>query len=157
MATRRTNRGATIDFDSLIAKAPKHSPAVGNMRVNAQGDLLGPGGEVVTKSEDRVRKQYQDQPRSATQQVSLKGANTLKPDADVSGGPQVKTAATAQENTRTQAAEPKPEPAPEPAPAPVAEPEEFDAPEDLEPVSYREVELPNGDIEMVPVYKSDGE
>jgi hypothetical protein len=37
----------------------------------------------------------------------------------------------------------------------VVEPEEFDAP--AEPVGYREVELPNGDIEMVPVYKSEDE
>lgn len=147
MATRRTNRGASIDFDALIAQASKNSPAVGNMRVNAQGDLLGPGGEIVQKNADRVRKQYQEQPRSATQQVSLKGKNTLTPDSQPDSK-QVKTAATAAENVRT-----APQPKPEPKPEPVPEPEEFDAPADAEPVGYREVELPNGDIEMVPVYK----
>jgi len=45
---------------------------------------------------------------------------------------------------------------PEIAPIPpVEEPEEFDAPK--EPVGYKEVELPNGDIEMVPIYKDDNE
>lgn len=147
MATRRTNKGATLDFESLIAQAPKHSPAVGNMRVNAQGDLLGPGGEIVQPSEQRVRKHYQDHPASTTAQVSLKGKNSLTPDSQAVA-PAPRTAATAAENVRTA---PKPDPIPEPEP--VAEPEEFDAPEDLEPVGYREVELPNGDIEMVPVYK----
>ena len=36
-----------------------------------------------------------------------------------------------------------------------SEPEEFDAPQ--EPVGYKEVTLPNGDIEMVPIYKKDDE
>ena len=37
------------------------------------------------------------------------------------------------------------------------EPAEFDPPESIEPVGYKEVELPNGDIEMVPVYKQEEE
>jgi len=149
MATRRTNRGASIDFESLISQAPKHSPAVGNMRVNAQGDLLGTGGEILQKSEQRVREHYQDHPASTTAQVSLKGRKPT-PDADTAtaGTPAPKTAQTAKENVRTET-----KTASKPKPAPVAEPEEFDAPADAEPVGYQEVELPNGDIEMVPVYK----
>lgn len=148
MTIKRTNRGVTIDFDALMAKS-SDSTAVGNMRVNAQGDVLGRGGEVVQKNEERVRAYYKNNPRSSTS-TSLKGETAtqkLQPDTPVQGAP--KTAATAKENVRT--AKPKPEPAPEP----VVEPEEFDAPQ--EPVGYREVELPNGDIEMVPVYKSDNE
>jgi len=116
------------------------------MRVNAQGDVLGKGGEVVQKNEERVRAYYKNNPRSSTSGVSLKGetpSQKLQPDAPVQDAP--KTAATAKENVRTA----------KPAPKPVVEPDEFDAP--VEPVGYREVELPNGDIEMVPVYKSDDE
>ena len=149
MTVRRTNKGANIDMEALIAQSSKHSPAVGNMRVNAKGDLLGASGEVVKTNEQRVREYYQQHPSASTSTASLKGRKPT-PDADAadSGAPVPKTAQTAKENVRTQ---PKPEPVPEPAP--VAEPEEFDAPEQAEPVGYREVELPNGDIEMIPVYK----
>ena len=144
MTIKRTNRGVSIDFDALMSKASE-STAVGNMRVNAQGDVLGKGGEVVQKNEDRVRAYYKTNPRSSTA-TSLKGetpSQKLQPDTPVTAAP--KTAATAKENVRTA----------KPAPEPVVEPDEFDAPN--EPVGYREVELPNGDIEMVPVYKSDDE
>lgn len=151
MATKRTNRGASIDFDSLIAQSSKHSPAVGNMKVNAQGDLLGPGGEIVQKNENRVRKHYQDHPTSTTEQVSLKGKapSGTENSTDVVAP---KTAHTAKENVRTQNQQKTPS-VPDPDPDPVSEPDEFGAPEDLEPVGYKEIELPNGDIEMVPVYK----
>jgi hypothetical protein len=142
MTIKRSNRGVSIDFDALMAKAGE-SAAVGNMRVNAQGDVLGKGGEIVQKNEDRVRAYYKNNPRSSTS-ASLKGdtpTQKLQPDVVTDGAP--KTAATAKENVRTA----------KPAPATVVEPEEFDAP--AEPVGYREVELPNGDIEMVPVYKQD--
>lgn len=154
MTIRRTNKGASIDMEALMSQAPKHSPAVGNMRVNAKGDLLGPSGEVVKTNEQRVREFYQQHPSASTSTASLKGRKPT-PDADAPdrGTPVPKTAKTQQENVRTQQAPPPPAPAPTPEPAPVAEPEEFDAPEQAEPVGYREVELPNGDIEMVPVYK----
>ena len=137
MTVRRSNRGMQVDFDALIA-SQQASPAVGNMRVNAQGDVLGKGGEIVQKNEERVRAYYKSNPRSSTSSASLKGETPsakLTPDAPKTA--EVKTAATAKANK----------------PAPVAEPDEFDAP--VEPIGYREVTLPNGDIEMVPVNKSD--
>lgn len=144
MTIKRSNRGASIDFDALMAKAAD-STAVGNMRVNAQGDVIGKGGEIVQRNEDRVRAYYKNNPRSSTS-ASLKGdtpTQKLQPDTPISNAP--KTAATAKENIRTAM----------PQAQPVAEPDEFDAPN--EPVGYREVELPNGDIEVVPVYKSEDE
>lgn len=141
MTIKRSNRGVPIDFDALMAKAGE-STAVGNMKVNAKGDILGPGGEVMQSNEDRVRAYYKNNPRSSTS-ASLKGnvpTAKLQPDAVA----EVKTAATAKENIRTQKAKP-----------PVAEPDEFSAPQ--EPIGYKEVTLPNGDIEMVPVYKKDDE
>ena len=146
MTIKRSNRGVPIDFDALMAKAGSELTAVGNMRVNAQGDVLGKGGQVVQTNEDRVRSYYKNNPRSSTA-TSLKGSSPsqkLQPDVNPA---EVKTAATAKENVRTQKVKPDP--------TPVAEPDEFDAPQ--EPVGYREVELPNGDIEMVPIYKKDDE
>ena len=140
MTIKRSNRGIPIDFDALMAKAGSDLTAVGNMRVNAQGDVLGPNGTVVQKNEDRVRAYYKNNPRSSTASASLKGempAQKLQPDTPAPA--EVKTAKTAKENVRT-------------AP-PVVEPEEFDAP--VEPIGYKEVTQPNGDIEMVPVYKKD--
>lgn len=145
MTIKRSNRGVQIDFDALMAKAGE-STAVGNMRVNAHGDVLGPGGQIVQTNEDRVRAYYKNNPRSSTS-TSLKGnapSQKLQPDVNPA---EVKTAATAKENVRTQKVVPDS--------APVAEPEEFDAPQ--EPVGYKEVTLPNGDIEMVPIYKKDDE
>lgn len=145
MTTYRSNKGVPIDFDSLVSASSKHSSALGNMRVNANGDVLGPNGSIVQKNEDRVRAYYKNNPRSSTAGVSLKGDNpTQKLTPDSPSPAEVKTAQTARENVRTA-----------PAPAPVAEPDEFDAP--AEPVGYKEVELPNGDIEMVPVYKKGDE
>lgn len=140
MTTYKSNKGIPIDFDALVSTSSKNSSALGNMRVNAQGDVLGPNGTVVQKNEDRVRAYYKNNPRSSTASASLKGempAQKLQPDTPAPA--EVKTAKTAKENVRT-------------AP-PVVEPEEFDAP--IEPVGYKEVTQPNGDIEMVPVYKKD--
>ena len=167
LVVRKTNKGVPIDMDKLIA-ANQSSPAVGNMNVNTAGDVIGPDGSVVKKSEERVREYYQKNPKSSTGSASLKGdMPKLKPDADA-GMLTPKTAKTEKENVRTstvtseQVAKKKkeledemvapiePEIAPIP---PVEEPEEFDAPK--EPVGYKEVELPNGDIEMVPIYKDD--
>lgn len=156
MTVRRTNRGVSIDMDALIAASNAQTPAVGNMGVNAKGDTLGPGGVVVKKNEERVREYYQNNPKSSTVKTSLKGEppskkSKLDPD-DLSSAPTPKTAKTGKENKRTKK---KSAPAPEPVvETPVVEePDEFDAP--AEPLGYKEVELPNGDIEMVPYYKSE--
>lgn len=75
---RTTNRGKIINLDELIAQQPT-SPALGNMKVNARGDVLGPGGEVVQTNTRRVRAYYKDNPRSSTHNVSLKPPVDGKP------------------------------------------------------------------------------
>ena len=59
MANRqyRTLRGKLVDMD-LLQKKNELTPAVGNSRVNARGDELGPGGKIVKKREDRVKEYY---------------------------------------------------------------------------------------------------
>jgi len=55
--TYKTLQGKLIDMD-LLRQKNELTPAVGNMRVNARGDELGPGGKIVRKKEDVVREYY---------------------------------------------------------------------------------------------------
>ncbi len=100
---RRTSKGRIINLDDLIASSP-HTTAVGNMRVNAQGDTLGSGGEVLQTREQRTRAYYKDHPQSSNKKVSLKGdmpgQMTQSGSADFAGL-KPDTAATGKENVRT--------------------------------------------------------
>ena len=148
MVQKRTRNGQIIDFDAMLAAGQKER-AIGNMDVNAKGDVVK-AGEVVKTNEDRVREYYETVKEVAQEQVSLKGASPetsgkLKPDATT---PEVKTANTQKENVRTAPKQEAPAPTPTPEPeAPLGE--SFD---EQEPLGFKEVELPNGDIEMVPYY-----
>ena len=53
----RSMRGKTVDMD-LLRKRNELTPAVGNARVNARGDELGPGGKIIKKREDVVAEHY---------------------------------------------------------------------------------------------------
>ncbi len=172
---RRTSKGRIINIDDVIAAAPT-ATAVGNMRVNAQGDELGPGGEVTKTREQRTRAYYKDHPQASNKKVSLKGEMKDQMDPYTSGdfaGLKPDTADTGYENVRTstESVDSNPADADEDfdAPAePVApEPEEFDAPTPPEaeldengdyvepPTGYREVEQENGDIVMQPYWDDD--
>jgi len=50
-------RGKQVDMD-LLRKRNELTPAVGNARVNARGDELGPGGQIIKKREDVVAEYY---------------------------------------------------------------------------------------------------
>jgi len=54
----RSMRGKNVDMD-LLRKRNELTPAVGNARVNARGDELGPGGTIIRKREDIVDEHYQ--------------------------------------------------------------------------------------------------
>ena len=53
----RSLRGKVVDMDSL-RKRNELTPAVGNARVNARGDELGPNGTIVRKREEIVAEHY---------------------------------------------------------------------------------------------------
>ena len=53
----RSMRGKNVDMD-LLRKRNELTPAVGNARVNARGDELGPGGKIIKKREDVVAEHY---------------------------------------------------------------------------------------------------
>ena len=57
----KTMQGKTVDMD-LLRKRNELTPAVGNAKVNARGDELGPGGKIVKKREDVLADYYRDHP-----------------------------------------------------------------------------------------------
>jgi hypothetical protein len=57
--TYRTMQGKEIDLDKLRMKN-EMTLAVGNVRMNARGDELGPGGQIVRKREDIMNEYHTD-------------------------------------------------------------------------------------------------
>lgn len=60
----RTMQGREIDLERLM-RENELMPAIGNMKVNARGDELGPGGKIVRRREDIVGEYYEDNPNAA--------------------------------------------------------------------------------------------
>lgn len=54
----RSANGKTVDMD-MLRQRNELTPAVGNARVNARGDELGPGGKIVRKREEVLRDYYE--------------------------------------------------------------------------------------------------
>ena len=57
----RTMQGRMVDIEKLRT-ANESVRAVGNMSVNARGDVLGPGGQITT-SKAEVMQKYYEQPK----------------------------------------------------------------------------------------------
>lgn len=53
----RTSNGRIVDMD-LLRQKNELTPAVGNVKVNARGDELGPGGQIVRSREDILKDFY---------------------------------------------------------------------------------------------------
>jgi formylmethanofuran dehydrogenase subunit E len=64
-------RGKPVDID-LLRKKNELTPAVGNARVNARGDELGPGGKIVRKREEIIREYYDKNPSKVPNEKSKK-------------------------------------------------------------------------------------
>lgn len=70
----RTAQGNEIDLNKLINQN-ELTLAVGNKKVNARGDLIGPGGQIIKKSEDimngiHIPDQIRKQPEQVEQENS---------------------------------------------------------------------------------------
>ena len=66
--TYKTMQGKPIDMD-LLRKRNELTPAVGNAKVNARGDELGPGGKIVKKREEVLADYYRDNPTKVPEKV----------------------------------------------------------------------------------------
>ncbi len=60
----RTANGKIVDMD-LLRQKNELTLAVGNSRVNARGDELGPGGKIVRKREDILKDFYSRVPKES--------------------------------------------------------------------------------------------
>jgi len=67
----RTANGKQVDLDLLISRN-ELTPAVGNAKVNARGDELGPGGKIIRKREDVMREYYENSATMPTERVVRK-------------------------------------------------------------------------------------
>lgn len=73
----RTMQGRMIDIDKLRAQN-ETVPAVGNMSVNARGDVLGTGGKVV-KAKEQVMKEYYQTPKGVAQDTPSRPQSQVNP------------------------------------------------------------------------------
>ena len=69
-------QGRMVDIDKLRAQN-ETVPAVGNMNVNARGDVIGQGGKIV-KARESVMKEYYQTPRGAAQDTPVTKAPVTK-------------------------------------------------------------------------------
>jgi hypothetical protein len=56
-------QGKIVDLEKLALKN-ELVPAIGNARVNARGDELGPGGKIIRKREDVMAEYYNNNPNA---------------------------------------------------------------------------------------------
>lgn len=59
----RSMQGREVDVDKLRQRN-EMTLAVGNVRVNARGDMLGPGGKIIKKAEDVAAEYYTGRPEA---------------------------------------------------------------------------------------------
>lgn len=65
----RTMQGKEIDMEAL-ANRNETMPAVGNARMNARGDELGPGGEIIRTREDSMMEYYETNPNAIPRETT---------------------------------------------------------------------------------------
>ena len=54
----RSMQGKEVDMNKLVMQN-EMTVAVGNVKVNARGDELGPGGQIIRKREEVLKEYYQ--------------------------------------------------------------------------------------------------
>ena len=59
--TVRSMQGRPVDMEKLMGQN-ELMPAIGNVRVNARGDELGPGGTIIRKREEVIAEYYENNP-----------------------------------------------------------------------------------------------
>ena len=119
MANRKTNNGQMLDMETLVL-ANEKTVAVGNMKVNARGDTVDADGNIVKTKTEQAQAYYLNNSKAVVKTVSIKDA------VDVSATKTMEQTSydrkgKAKQGARAQSKEPQ----------------------------MKEVELPNGDIELV--------
>ena len=68
MALVRSMKGKDVDMEKLNLKN-EELPAVGNAKVNARGDELGPGGKIIRTREEVLSDYYKQNPRAIKEEI----------------------------------------------------------------------------------------
>ena len=108
----KTMQGRMVDIEKLRA-ANESTQAVGNMNVNARGDVLGAGGQVVTPKA-QVMQKYYEQPKGVADDTPAKNKPAPAP------APQIKAVET--KAVETKVVQPKKVATPKVAPKKVIAP-----------------------------------
>jgi hypothetical protein len=66
--TYRSMQGRAVDMEKLMSQH-ELMPAIGNVKVNARGDELGPGGKIIKKREDVMAEYYENNPKAIPETV----------------------------------------------------------------------------------------
>ena len=89
MAVKQTGRkqhismqGKAIDMD-LLRQKNELTPAVGNVRVNARGDELGPSGKIIRKREEVMADYYRDHPDAVPDEIPGQGVEVVEKEPTV--------------------------------------------------------------------------
>jgi hypothetical protein len=61
-------RGKEIDMEKISIRH-ETIPAVGNMKINARGDELGPGGKIIRTREQVLQDYYKENPRAIQEEI----------------------------------------------------------------------------------------
>ena len=75
-------QGRMVDIEKLRA-ANESVQAVGNMNVNARGDVIGRGGAVITPKETLIKKYY-EQPKGMVSDTPTRGKSMPAPKQETS-------------------------------------------------------------------------
>ena len=73
----RTMQGRMVDIEKLRA-SNENVRAVGNMRVNARGDIVGASGQIVKTKEEQM-KEYYEAPKGQVSDTRVRNPKESKP------------------------------------------------------------------------------
>ena len=103
-------QGRMIDIEKLRG-ANEDVRAVGNMNVNARGDVLGPGGSIAATKEKVIAKYY-EQPRGKVDETPMRSKPTAPRRVAPAPQPKAVESKPAPQPRETRQAKPKTAPAP---------------------------------------------
>ena len=101
----RSMQGKVVDME-LLTQKNELAPAVGNVRVNARGDELGAGGQIIRKREDVMAEYYENNPNAVRDEQFKRPAEpapTSIPLTSKNVSPDVEHTTTTRRNSRREA------------------------------------------------------
>ena len=77
----RSMQGKEVDMQKLVMQN-EMTVAVGNVKVNARGDELGPGGKIIKKREDVLREAENPLPNQVNTRGAVKDVSDMDPEGN---------------------------------------------------------------------------